>query len=179
MANINLLKRAQTPQAAKKRVKNLLAFTSFTFFAIFAILLAIFFIINLSLAAKVGDINQQIVRQETEIRAQADVEVTLRTVNDKLGASEKIISQDRQIDEKIMALRTILPEDVFLQQASFKSDTFSISLTSGRLSSLDKLVEALIAANQGAKHFHKIVLEGLGLDEAEGTYRMSISGEVL
>ncbi|MBI2622029.1 hypothetical protein HYW66_00105 [Candidatus Microgenomates bacterium] len=179
MVNINLLKRAQTPQLTKKRIKNTLNYISFLLFTILVILWAVSFMINLLLAVKVQDASQLIKRAEIEITSFAELEVMRRTINDKLNSIEKINKQDYRFDEKVIAIEDILPPDVFLQQATFTSKTFSFSITSIKLSSLNIFIESLVSREKGAKFFQKIILEGLGFDEKDGSYKMNISGELL
>lgn len=176
MSSINLLKRAQTPEIARKRVRRTLNIVSMVSIIAFTIISASLFLLNYFLVVKIKEVNQGIRLSEIKINALAEDEVIQLAISDKLTALEKILANDTKFDETLRKFKEILPAGITISQVLLGERTFSVSLTSAKLSSLNQLIGNLILPEEEKKHFTKIVLENLTFDE-KGMYRMNISGE--
>lgn len=176
--SINLLKRAQTPQFFKKKIRRTLNIMSGIFIIAVGLVSISFFLANYFLVLRLKDSSQEIKTNEMKISALSDVMLTQFAISDRVGTIEKVLSNQKPFDENLQDLQRLLPSEVFLSQVTLGETTFSISVSSLRLSSLNQFIENLISPELGGKTFAKIVLEGLSVDE-KGSYRLNISGEIL
>lgn len=176
--SIDLLKRAQTPQTLKKRIKSILNVVSLISLLILVVTSLSLIAANYFLVSRIKEVNQRIKTQELKINSLAEIEVMQWAISDKLTALKKILEAELPFDERIRELEKVLPVEVSLAQVTLGETTFSVSVNSPKLSALNQLIGNLISPELGGKHFRKVVLEGLSIDD-KGMYRMGISGEVL
>lgn len=176
-SKINLLRRAQTPQFLRKKAKKTVTLVTLASVVVFGIIFVSVLLLNLFLTAKIRAVNQKIKTQETKISTLAEVETIYWMISDRLIILGKILAQDKKFDEKLQKIGEVVPLEVSISQIMLIEGAFSLSVTSPRLSPLNQLIENLISPQRG-KHFTKLVLEGLGLDE-KGMYSLSVSGELL
>lgn len=178
-SKINLLKRAKTPQAQKKRTKRILNVMSFLSLVLCFVLSLLFFLLNSYFVLKNKNLDQKIKINLTKLDALADKEAAQWAINEKLTAIEKIINEQKPYDENIkQMIGMMMPADTSISQILLGKNTFSISIVSLRLSSLNQFIENLLSPTLGGKNFQKIVLEGLRIDD-KGFYQLNVSGEIL
>lgn len=177
-SKINLLKKAQTPQFLREKTKKTVTLVTLASVVVFGVVFVSVLLLNLFLTAKIKAVNQKIRLKETKISTLAEVETIYWMISDRLVILGKILAQDKKFDEKLQKIGGVVPLEVSISQIMLTEGAFSLSVTSPRLSSLNQLIENLISPELGGKHFTKLVLEGLGLDE-KGMYNLSLSGEIL
>lgn len=177
-ANINLLKRAQTPQTQKKRIIKILNSLTLVSLIFFVLVFLLAFLLNYFLRQQIKVLNQKTKSLEIKNSALTETEVAYRAVSERLAALEKILNNEQPFEEHLENLQKILPSEVLLSQLSLSGAKFSVGVKAPTLSSLNLFIENLISKDLGGKSFGRIVLEGLSLSE-EGTYLMNVSGEVL
>lgn len=176
--NINLLKRAQTPQGIKNKIKRTLNVIGLSSIIIFALLTLTLFFVNLFIVFEVKDINQKTKAIELRINSLSQIETVQRSIIDKISALEKILDSQMPFDENLTRLKELLPTEVSISQITLGGSAFSVSVTSDKLSTLNLFITNIISPELGGKHFSKVVLEGLSIDD-KGIYRMNVSGVVL
>lgn len=175
---INLLKRAQTPQVRKARIKRVLNAFSMGTIIIFTVIFLTVAFLNFILSSKIKQDAQRINVAQTKINSLASEEIAYRAISDKLLAFEKILAQDKKYDKVLGDISNILPNGVRLSQISFTESGFSLAVTSQTLAPLNELTVNMVSKDTGGKYFKGITLEGLVVDE-EGIYRIILSGQTL
>lgn len=173
MKGINLLKRAQTPQILRAKLKKTLNIITFIFIIIFIVVLASLVATNIFLTVKINEGERQVKNAQIKLNALAEVEVTQLAISDKSNALEKIFSQDRNYGTQIDEFARIIPHDALVVELLLEEEGSSlIKITSPKLSTLNEFVASFISSQKQTSK--KIFLEDLSIDE-NSRYRMSVS----
>lgn len=175
---INLLKRAQTPQTEKKKTKRILNILSVLSLGVCLLVSLLGFLLNTYFTLQIKSFEEKIKQNQAKISSLAEVEVVEWAISERLTALEKIINEQKPYDENITELGQMLPAEASISQILLGKNTFSVSVSSPKLSLLNQFIENLISPLSGGKNFQKIVLEGLNVD-SRGFYQLNVSGEIL
>lgn len=184
-SKINLLKRAKTPQTQKKKTKRILNILSFLSLGTCLLVSLLGFLLNTYFAMQIKGLDQKIKANQVKINSLSEIEAMQWAINDRLIALEKIINEQKPYDESIKELGQMLPAsprgepaEASISQILLGKNTFSVSVTSPKLSLLNQFIENLLLPTAGGKNFQKIILEGLNID-SKGFYQLNVSGEIL
>lgn len=99
--------------------------------------------------------------------------------SDRIKNISEIISKRPDFEKRITIILKAIPNDVSLSAFTIDNKNVSIVATSTSLSSIGQMLDNLVAMVANKELFNKINLQGLTVDGANGTYRVSIEAILL
>src|SRR3989344_2274448 len=99
--------------------------------------------------------------------------------SDRIKNISEIISRRPDFEKRIAIILKAIPNDVSLSTFNIDNKNVSIVATSSSLSSIGQVLDNLVAMVGSKELFNKINLQGLTVDGANGSYRISIEAILL
>lgn len=100
-------------------------------------------------------------------------------INDRVKSGEVILSKRTNYNEILTEVRGVMPDDMTVGGLIIKKEEFSITVLSRSLLALDEFLNSLIAKSEEKKHFSKVLLTKLFLNEETKLFNATIVMQTL
>jgi Tfp pilus assembly protein PilN len=131
MVTVNLLEHDELTESPLGRIINWA--TTYGRYIMIAteIIVLLCFISRFSLDRKLNDLNEEIDQKKTIIEANASFEKDFRSLQQKLAQIKILISNQEKPLATLNTLKSIIPNDVYLENLTYSNDTLSFNATAG------------------------------------------------